>query len=254
MAPRDPTDPSSLTRRQLLSRAAFGAGLLLAAALGLLAAGPIPQDPAYHRFADARSFAGIPNALNVLSNLAFLAVGLLGWRRIPAIPHALRLPARVLWAGVLLTAFGSAYYHWNPTDATLFWDRLPMAVGFAGLFALVLTDQYAAGPGILWALVAAGVASLLCWVAFDDLRAYALVQFFPLAIVLLIATFEPPNTLARRPIFQALGLYALAKLAEHFDAALFESTRIVSGHTLKHLLAAAALARLLHIARNDPPA
>ena len=40
----------------------------------------IPQSETYHHFADTRTFAGIPNALDVLSNAFFLIVGLLGVR------------------------------------------------------------------------------------------------------------------------------------------------------------------------------
>ena len=48
------------------------------AALSLLALGlldPIPQDLAYHNFADTRALFGLPNAYDVLSNIPFLLVG-----------------------------------------------------------------------------------------------------------------------------------------------------------------------------------
>ena len=35
----------------------------------------IPQDPAYHQFADQREFLGVPNFFNVSSNLAFIIIG-----------------------------------------------------------------------------------------------------------------------------------------------------------------------------------
>jgi len=38
----------------------------------------IPQDPAYHRFVDARTLLGVPNFWNVLSNVGYLLVGLYG--------------------------------------------------------------------------------------------------------------------------------------------------------------------------------
>jgi hypothetical protein len=53
-----------------------GLAALAAAAAWLLP--PIAQDPAYHRLADSRPWLGIPNALNVVSNAAFLLVGALG--------------------------------------------------------------------------------------------------------------------------------------------------------------------------------
>lgn len=45
----------------------------------LLLHGPIPQSKGYHFFADTRTCLGIVNFGNVVSNLAFLLVGLCGW-------------------------------------------------------------------------------------------------------------------------------------------------------------------------------
>ncbi len=39
---------------------------------------PIAQDPAYHLFADLRSWLGIPNFGNVASNAGFPVVGMVG--------------------------------------------------------------------------------------------------------------------------------------------------------------------------------
>lgn len=39
---------------------------------------PYPQPLRYHSFADQRTMIGVPNALNVLSNLPFLIVGVWG--------------------------------------------------------------------------------------------------------------------------------------------------------------------------------
>ena len=55
--------------------------LLGLTALALLIAftiSPVAQDPAYHRFADARALAGIDNFWNVFSNLPFALVGFFG--------------------------------------------------------------------------------------------------------------------------------------------------------------------------------
>ena len=53
----------------------------LVTVVALLRHGPIPQDPAYHAFADTRRIAGIPNFWNVVSNLPFLLAGLYGLAR-----------------------------------------------------------------------------------------------------------------------------------------------------------------------------
>lgn len=52
----------------------------LAGACAVFLVPSIAQDPSYHQFADQRTMFGIANALNVLTNLAFVVVGLLGLR------------------------------------------------------------------------------------------------------------------------------------------------------------------------------
>jgi hypothetical protein len=221
-------------------------GIIVAAAVGALLVGPIPQDPAYHRFADSRACGVVPNCLNVLSNLAFVLVGGFGLWTVGNWPGEIRSAFRVFWWGVFLTGFGSAWYHWTPDDARLVWDRLPMTLAFMGLFAAVLIDQFQIKPWILPALVATGLASVGAWLAFDDLRLYGLVQFLPPVVMLLIFALFPAGRIVRRRIYLALGGYAAAKVAELRDAEIFLATSFfISGHTLKHLLAAVAAGCLL---------
>src|SRR5262245_15202615 len=67
-----------------LTPAAFEARVLGFLGLGIVALGlvfclsPIPQDLSYHTFADDRTMLGVPNFLNVASNLPFIVVGVLG--------------------------------------------------------------------------------------------------------------------------------------------------------------------------------
>src|SRR5262249_33989624 len=165
----------------------------LVALLGLMAAAlailpllpPIPQDPSYHQFADQRTLLGIPNFWNVISNLPFVVVGAIGlWQ------FGRDRATLVLFLGIFLTGFGSAYYHWNPNNDTLFWDRLPMALSFMAIFAVAVEERVSARAGaiLLWPLVALAVFSLLLWRWTDDLRLYGWVQFFPcIALPLFIA-------------------------------------------------------------------
>lgn len=206
-------------------------GLLLAAAAFLTLAPPIAQDPAYHVFADQRSVFGIPNFWNVVSNLPFCVVGILGLR-------AFRDPAeRVLFTGVLLICFGSAYYHLAPSDAQLVWNRLPMTLTFMSFLGLIIGER----PSPQWRrrllgpLVICGIVSVLWWRATGDLRPYVLVQFGSILALVPAACFSK-----RTPkIWPVLALYVLAKFAEYYDRAIY-SALPVSGHTLKHLLAASA--------------
>ena len=102
---------------------------------------PINQSLLYHNFADVRSFGVCSNFMDVVSNIFFLLLGLLGlkhcWyhRQIIA-PWSWR----TMFLGVSLVSIGSAYYHLTPNNDTLVWDRLPMTVAFMGLFIALLTE------------------------------------------------------------------------------------------------------------------
>ena len=195
---------------------------VLLAATGFAALAPrIAQDPAYHLFAG-------PRWVDVATNLPFVVVGLWGWRQ------SRGAAARVLTAGVLLTGVGSAWYHWSPADGTLVWDRLPMTLTFMPLAALVV-ELWTGMRRTLWPLVAFGVGSVAWWAATGDLRLYAVAQFGP-ALVLVPAQVTDRRV---RPLWKPGVAYAAAKIAEAYDAAIFAAVG-VSGHGIKHLLAALA--------------
>jgi hypothetical protein len=212
-------------------------GRLIAATVALIVSAffffvpPIAQNETYHLFADSRTIWGIPSFWNVASNLPFAVIGILGlWKLRGAFD-------RVLFAGALLTFFGSAYYHLAPSDARLVWDRLPMALVFMTLLACVMSreNDSPSSRHLLAFLVTCGVASVLWWSMTNDLRFYVIVQFGPLLILI------PALWFVRDARFLAavLALYALAKLAEFYDRAIFSGLP-TSGHTAKHVLAATA--------------
>ena len=224
--------------------------LMAASLVGLLLLPAIAQDQSYHEFADQRTLFGIPNFWNVVSNFPFVAIGAVGlwqFRRNPAID--------VLFLGILLTGFGSAYYHLDPNDRTLFWDRLPMAISFMAILAISIEERVDAKAGtvLLWPLIAVGVFSLLLWRWTGDLRLYGWVQFFPcLALPLLFLLF-PAKYSGTSYWIVAAALYALAKLFEFYDSAIYSMGSILSGHTLKHIAAAAAcFAVLRHFQKRRP--
>ncbi|HUJ79988.1 MAG TPA: hypothetical protein VLY45_06720 [Nitrospiria bacterium] len=246
----------------------------LAVAVGLLP--PIRQDPAYHRLADQRSLWGIQNAADTGSNLAILAAGTAGllqlWRsRRPGTSASLSAAAGrwVYWrlyAASLLAAIGSIYYHLSPDTPRLLWDRLPLALLLASFLAMLITERIGAGPGLLAGppLVLLAVGSVLYWYAGElhgegDLRPYVFVQgavlvLSPLLLVMGESTF--PGETVRW--WGLLLLYALAKGCEQLDHQLFALGHVVSGHTLKHLLAAGAIFMTVRIRAlrdaTDPPA
>ncbi|HUO83322.1 MAG TPA: hypothetical protein VM616_10765 [Gammaproteobacteria bacterium] len=231
----------------------------LCAVLATLALPPIAQDPGYHALADRRTFFGIRGFLDVATNAPFLLAGAFGLARLPPMPGApLRHAYIVMCAGVILVALGSTWYHLAPSDMRLVWDRAPMTVVFMALFALVLGDGVSerVGARLLWPLVLAGLASVAWWQISEqrgqgDLRPYALIQFLPMALIPLMLLLFGATHLRTPMLWLALCCYVLAKLAEHFDAEILALTGLISGHSIKHLLsAAAALAALMAFAAH----
>ena len=212
-------------------------GLFLSAAAFLILAPPIAQDQAYHVFADRRTVFGIPNFWNVVSNLPFCVVGILGLRIFRGSAE------RVLFTGVLLICFGSAYYHLGPSDARLVWDRLPMTLTFMSFLGLITGEGLGTQRRrrILASLVICGIASVVWWRTTGDLRPYFLLQFGSMAVLVPAACFSRRT----RKLWPVLALYVLAKFAEHLDRAIY-SVLPVSGHTLKHLSAALAAYWILY--------
>lgn len=228
-------------------------GSMIFSLIALLPLPPLLQDQHYHQFADQRALFGIPNFWNVVSDLPFVAVGFAGLLRFRRDPITV-----VLFAGLFLTGLGSSYYHLDPNDSTLFWDRLPMTLCFAAILAAVVEERVdpRAGSMLLVPMLAVGIFSLLLWRWTDDLRLYAWAQFFPLAVLITILSFFPPKYTGSRYWIAAAALYVLAKAFEYFDAAIFSFGGIVSGHTLKHLAAAAAgfaVLRLFEVRRPVVP-
>jgi hypothetical protein len=214
----------------------------------------VAQSLDYHNFADQRTALGIPNILNVISNLPFLMVGIWGLvvttnrsHKESFLSDTERWPYIVFFFGVALTCFGSSYYHLHPGNATLVWDRLPMTLGFMGIVSATVAERITVNAGVrlLPFLLTAGVLSVLYWSWTEahgqgDLRPYYLVQFGSLFVVFACLVLFRPRYSRTWCLWIALGLYIAAKLLESFDKRIYSLGNLVSGHTLKHLAAAAA--------------
>jgi len=216
----------------------------------------ISQDPRYHAFADQRTWEGVPFAANVLSNLAFVAVGIfgaivLGSRRRVELTHAADISLVCVALGFFLTGAGSAWYHAQPNDATLVWDRLPMTLVLAGVIAVAIAVRVGNALAIiaLPVLLSVGIISVLYWRASGNLSPYAVFQFGGIAalIGLLLATRSERDPFAWGWI---IGWYCFAKAAEVADQNVWRwSGEVVAGHTIKHLAAAAAGAAMFYSLR-----
>jgi hypothetical protein len=232
---------------------------------------PLPQDMSYHGFADQRHLLGVPHFLNVVSNVPFLVVGVLGLRFLgsgeavrpggPFRQPAERWPFLLFFLGVALTSLGSSYYHLDPGNERLLWDRLPMAVAFMSLFSAVLAERISlrVGLALLPVLVTAGLASVLYWHWTEqrgegDLRPYYLVQFGSMLALPVLLLLFPPYYTGTAHLFGALGWYVAAKVLEHpLDAPIFALGGWISGHTLKHLAAALAAYGVLRWVKGRVP-
>ncbi len=216
----------------------------------------IPQDLAYFLFADPKTLLGIPNFFNVLSNLPFLVVGYAGLRLVTTRAGAVTADTRTAWLvfffGILLTAFGSGYFHLWPSNATLIWDRLPMTIGFMSLVTIIIAEYLSPkiGRQSLLPLLIVGALSVGWWaytesVGDGDLRPYAAVQFLPMLLIPLVAILYRGRSDLGRYIPWLIGFYLAAKLAEYFDSEIYAMTGVLSGHSIKHVLASFAPAALL---------
>ncbi len=226
-------------------------GVTLVVSLWVLWAWPsLPaQDPlSYLKFADERVAFGIPRFGDVATNLAFLGAGAVGLGRAIRARSALRA---ALALAAALTAAGSAYFHLDPTIHRLFWDRLPMAIGFSAVIALLIEDRVSPRYGLasFLALAAASVASLVLWRSGAlDLRPYIVLQYGGLAFVALLAFLSAPKRVPNPAVWAALGLYGLAKIFELLDGPVYDVLQgVASGHNLKHFFAALALLKLMEV-------
>jgi len=250
------TRPNLRDRGSIDWRLALMTALTLGALIAVPFVDPIAQDPLYHLFADTRSLAGIPNYQNVVSNLPFLIVGAAGLMFVAKNGDTLTPLTQPAWLvfffGIALTAFGSGYYHLAPANEPLVWDRLPMTIGFMSLVAIVIAEYFSPvlGKKLLLPLLLLGLASVLYWshteeLGRGDLRPYAVVQFLPIMLIPIVITFYRSNSNLGRYLWWMIGLYVASKLAEFYDAPLYDAGHIISGHALKHLIASLAPAALL---------
>jgi len=229
------------------------AGVTIAIFAGALVASRVAQPVAYHNFADQRAWLGIPNFGDVASNAGFAIAGIWGLLVLLGQPsRVVFVDAREPWlyviafAGMILVALGSGYYHLAPDNERLVWDRLPMTIVFMSLVAAMFAERISvrAGLAALPVLLVLGVGSVWQWHWSEvrgagDLRVYAAVQAYAV-VSLLVILLLPPRYTRRGDLLVVVGFYVLAKLLETFDQTIFSAGHIVSGHTLKHLAAAAA--------------
>lgn len=234
----------------LKTYAPFYLFILVLPLAGLFSLPPIAQDLNYHNFADQSLLLGLPRFFDVTSNVLFVVVALYGFARQKQIGHNL---SKVLFlTGVFLVAPGSVYYHLEPDNQRLVWDRLPMVIGFCSLSSWLLVNylKIKREKLLLTMLNLVGLASVLYWVKFDDLRFYYWVQLAPVLLLVYLSVFGGRIFNHKGLILGAFGFYLAAKITELYDFELFHLTG-VSGHSLKHALSAFAVLMLVYLEKRE---
>ncbi len=233
--------------------------LLSVSGLVFLVLDPVAQPKQYLQFADQRMLFGIKNFLNVVSNLPLILLGICGvvllWRKQLVHDNLSVTPTYLtLFAAVMFTGIGSTWFHLNPSNQALFWDRLPMAVVFMAMSTALFAEYLGRylQKILFYPLLLTGTASVIYWhitesLGRGDLRPYLLVQFLPIICIVLLMTISQSRFTRSRDIPVILLCYGLAKLTEFLDQQIFAATTVISGHTLKHLLAAVAILILLRM-------
>lgn len=229
-------------------------GLLLAALALILP--PIEQPPQYHDFADQRACLGLPNCLDTASNALFLLAGLVGLRFLSSqagrrafVEAREAWPYALFFAASLLVGLGSGYYHLAPDNDGLLWDRAAIALAFMAWLGAILSERVGVKTGLrlLPLLLIAGLGSVFHWGWSEargagDLRPYLLMQAYPMLLIPLLLWLYPPRYSGGRDILAVIGLYLLALLCDLSDRPVFALTGgLVSGHPLKHVIAALAV-------------
>ena len=240
------------------ARGCLLAAIVAAAIAALALLDSIPQDPAYHDFADTRTHLAIPNFWNVVSNVPFILVGAAGLRFLrkqdrEGILAELRPAYIILFCGVLLTGAGSGWYHLAPNNRTLIWDRLPMTIAFMSLFTIIIGEHISQrwARKLLFPLLVAGTLSVAYWALSErrgagDLRPYALVQFLPMLLIPLMLLMYRSRFDRTAFIWWVIAAYAVSKVLEYYDGTIFALRGIISGHSLKHVVAALGPVLLLY--------
>lgn len=227
--------------------------LTLVVIIAAILAPRLAQPLAYHNFADRRVWLGIPNFADVVSNVGFALVGIWGLlvllgksSRAQFVDSRERWPYVIVFAGMVLTAIGSSYYHLAPDNDRLVWDRLPMTMVFMALVAAMIIERISVpiGLAVLPILLLVGITSVVQWHISEingasDLRFYAALQAYAVLLLLAILLL-PPRYTRSSDLPVVVGFYVLAKITEAADRPIFAFGHVVSGHSIKHLAAAAA--------------
>jgi len=231
---------------------------------------PISQSIDYHQFADQRTYFGIPNFFNVTSNIFFFFPGLVGLILLlrsrelllhtTFIKHSERWPYFILFLSVIMASLASTYYHLAPDNARLVWDRVPISIGIVTLLSIVLIERVNTNIGFLSLpfLILFGVGSVIYWdwserSGLGNLNYYIVVQLYSILAIILLSKYFFSRYTGGESIYVVIIIYAFAKFAEILDHEIYSLGKVISGHSVKHLLVGLAVFQIVGILQNRRP-
>ena len=219
---------------------------------------PTPQEIQYHQFADQRNYFGIPNFLNVVSNIFIFFSGIAGFFFLlhsrEFLNHKIfthfseRWPYIILFLSVIIVSITSAYYHLEPNNNRLIWDRIPITIGIGALLSITLIERISIKFGLILLpfLILFGIGSVIYWYwgeqyGFGNLNYYLVIQFYSILAIVILVKYFPSRYTRNKDIYIAVALYAFAKLVEILDHEIYNLGQIISGHSVKHLIVGLAV-------------
>lgn len=253
-------------RTQLLILGIFSVGIVLIS--GIIP--PTSQSIEYHKFVDQRTYFGVPNFFNVISNVFLLFSGLAGLMFLlrpqeflihgTFIKSSERWPYFILFLSVIMAALASTYYHLAPDNARLVWDRLPIAIGIMTLLSIVLIERIGTNIGfiLLPFLILFGAGSVIYWYwselyGLGNLNYYIIVQFYSILAIILLEKYFSSRYTRGADIYVVIIFYILAKLAEIADYEIYSLGQVISGHSIKHLFSGLAVVWIIFMLKKRKP-
>ena len=198
----------------------------------------------YHNFADKRRLIGLPNAMNVLSNL-FIIIPV-----IYLLKHKTENNTNnnLLIIHITLLSLASAYYHYNPSDKSIFWDILMIAT--LSIIVLNIINEYKYGS-LFYIL---GVLSVIYWKQTGDIRLYLLI-LIGVPIIFFLKYYdneEEDKKGVNKNLYIILFFTLLYRFVEYYDHQIYNlSNKFISGHTLKHIFAGLSILYIVKLLKED---
>jgi hypothetical protein len=122
-----------------------------------------------------------------------------------------------------------------------------MTIAFMGLLSSQIVDRVSvrAGLALLVPMLLVGMGSVVYWIVTERMGAgnvlpYGILQGYSVVVLLLMATLHRSRYTHANDVYFIFGWYVLAKVLESLDGEILALGHVVSGHSLKHVAAAAA--------------